>query len=64
VPSAWFFATEARNKETWAKFVEALEKHNGHRHSITQASMDMSKAYQAGVAEYCRNAQVVSTSFM
>lgn len=53
------FATEGKDKEVWLKFVEALEKHNGHRHSITQASMDMSRAYQSGVAENCRNAQVV-----
>ena len=57
------FATEGKDKETWTKFVEALEKHNGHRHAITQASMDMSKAYQAGVAENCRNAQVVFDKF-
>lgn len=57
------FATEGKDKATWAKFVEALEKHNGHRHAITQASMDMSKAYQAGVAENCRNAQVVFDKF-
>jgi transposase len=43
--------------------VQALEAHNGHRHAITQASMDMSKAYQSGVAETCRNAQVVSDKF-
>lgn len=57
------FATEGKDKETWKKFVEALEEHNGHRHSITQASMDMSKAYQAGVAQECRNAQVVFDKF-
>lgn len=57
------FATEGKDKATWVKFLEALEKHNGHRHSITQASMDMSRAYQAGVAENCRNAQVVFDKF-
>jgi transposase len=57
------FATEGKDKETWLKFVEALEKHNGHRHAITEASMDMSQAYQAGVAETCRNAQVVFDKF-
>ena len=41
------FATEGKDRETWPRFVEALEKHNGHRHAITQASMDMSQAYQA-----------------
>lgn len=57
------FATEGKDRETWVKFVETLEKHNGHRHSITQASMDMSQAYQAGVADTCRNAQVVFDKF-
>ena len=57
------FATEGKDHQTWDKFVEALEKHNGHRHSITQASMDMSAAYQRGVAENCRNAQVVFDKF-
>jgi transposase len=57
------FATEGKDKETWAQFVRALEEHNGHRHAITQASMDMSQAYQAGVAEYCRNARVVFDKF-
>lgn len=57
------FATEGKDQQTWMKFVEALEKHNGHRHAITQASMDMSQAYQTGVAEYCRNAQVVFDKF-
>jgi len=57
------FATDGKDKATWALFVEALEKHNGHRHAITQASMDMSKAYQAGVAENCRHAQVVFDKF-
>ena len=57
------FATEGKDKEVWVKFVEALEAHNGHSHSITQASMDMSRAYQCGVAENCRNAQVVFDKF-
>jgi len=57
------FATEGKDRQTWVRFVEALEKHNGHRHSLTQASMDMSHAYQAGVADTCRNAQVVFDKF-
>jgi transposase len=57
------FATEGKDQETWLKFVEALEKHNGHRHAITQASMDMSPAYQRGVADNCRHAQVVFDKF-
>jgi transposase len=57
------FATEGKDHAVWLKFVEALEKHNGHRHAITQASMDMSPAYQKGVKETCRNAQVVFDKF-
>jgi transposase len=57
------FATEGKDKETWVRFLEAFEKHNGHRHSITQASMDMSRAYQSGVLENCRNAQIVFDKF-
>ena len=57
------FGTEGKDKATWAAFVEALEKHNGHRHAITQVSMDMSAAYEGGVKENCRNAQVVFDKF-
>jgi transposase len=57
------FATEGKDKATWIAFVAALEKHNGHRHSITQVSMDMSLAYENGVKENCRSAQVVFDKF-
>ncbi len=57
------FATAGKDRETWLKFVEALEQHNGHRQSLTQVSMDMSPAYQRGVADNCRNAQVVFDKF-
>lgn len=57
------FATEGKDKEVWKTFVEALEKHNGHPHAITQASIDMSPAYQAGIREHCRNAQIVFDKF-
>jgi len=57
------FATEGKDHAVWLAFVEAFEKHNGHRHAITQVSMDMSPAYQKGVKETCRNAQVVFDKF-
>lgn len=57
------FATEGRDQGTWLKFVEALEKHNGHRQAITQVSQDMSPAYERGVQDNCRNAQVVFDKF-
>jgi transposase len=57
------YAVEGNDQQTWGSFVEAFEKHNGHRHSITQVSMDMSVQYKAGVREYCRNAQMVFDKF-
>lgn len=57
------FATDGRDAATWEEFVAALEKHNGHRHAITQVSMDMSKPYQIGVRDNCHNAQVVFDKF-
>jgi transposase len=57
------FGTQGKDKGSWSAFVEALETHNGHRHAITQVSMDMSVAYQAGVKENCRNAQIVFDKF-
>ena len=57
------FATEGKDHAVWLQFVEAFEKHNGHRHAITQVSLDMSPAYQKGVKETCRNAQMVFDKF-
>lgn len=57
------FATEGKDHQVWHAFVTALEKHHGHRHAITQVSQDMSGAYQKGVRETCRNAQVVFDKF-
>jgi transposase len=57
------FATEGCGKETWAAFVQELEAHHGHRHAITQVSMDMSTADEFGAKENCRNAQVVFDKF-
>lgn len=53
------FGTEGKDVHAWTRFIEDLEKHNGHRHAILEVSMDMSPAYQKGVAEHCRNARVV-----
>ncbi len=57
------FATEGKDHTVWERFGAALEAHNGHRHALTQVSMDMSPAYQKGVRETCRNAQVVFDKF-
>src|SRR5436190_5600103 len=53
------FGTEGKDASVWERFIEDLGRHNGHPHALTQVSMDMSRAYQKGVADYCRNARVV-----
>lgn len=57
------FAAEGKDHSVWEQFIVALEKHNGHRHAVTQVSLDMSPAYQKGVKETCRHAQVVFDKF-
>lgn len=57
------FATEGRDSETWESFAEALQAHHGDARAITQVAMDMSAAYQKGVRENCRNAQIVFDKF-
>ena len=57
------FATPGKDASTWQEFIKALEEHNGHRHGITHVAMDMSAAYQKGVRENCRNAQVIFDKF-
>lgn len=57
------FATEGKDHATFKAFVEALLQHNGHPKAITQAAIDMSPAYQKGVAEALPNATVVFDKF-
>ena len=56
-------ATEGQAKETWPRFLAALEEHQGHRYAITQASVDMSPASAAGSKENCRNAAIVNDKY-
>lgn len=57
------FATEGKDHTTFKAFVEALLKHNGHPKAITQAAIDMSPAYQKGVAQQLPNATIVFDKF-
>ena len=50
---------EGKDAGAWEKFVADLASHHGSAHTITEVSMDMSAAYQKGVAQYCPNARVV-----
>jgi transposase len=53
------FATEGCDKQTWEHFIAEWEKHEGHRHQLTQVSRDMSRADRGAVPEWCRNAEIV-----
>lgn len=57
------FAAEDRDSGVFPQFIEALEAHNGHRHALTEVSMDLSPAYLKGVRENCRNATVVHDKY-
>jgi transposase len=57
------FATLGRDKETWQRFADELIMHNADATQITQASMDMSPAYQAGAAQVCPQATIVFDPF-
>lgn len=53
------FGTPGKEAAAFERFTADLGQHNGHPHAITHVSMDMSRPYQKGVAENCRNARVV-----
>lgn len=57
------FGVEGRDAQTVEAFAQALEAHQGHRHAIREVSMDMSPAFQAGVKNHCRNAEIVFDKF-
>ena len=45
------------------RFCEDLQRRNGHPHAITYAAIDMGLAYQSGVRENCRDAEIVFDKF-
>ena len=45
------------------RFAQELGRHNGHPHALLHVSMDMSRAYQKGVRENCRHAQITFDKF-
>jgi transposase len=57
------FAVPGKDKSTWNAFGEELSSKNGHPHAILFAAIDMSKSYQSGVRNNCRNAQIVFDKF-
>lgn len=52
------FATQGKNAATFEAFAEDLAAHGGDTAAITDVSLDLGAAYQAGTREHCPNAQV------
>ena len=57
------YAVKGKDQSTWERFCEDLHRRNGHPHAITYAAIDMGLAYQSGVRENCRNAEIVFDKF-
>ena len=57
------FATPGRDAKTFAAFAADLEDHGGDPARITDVSMDMSKAFQAGAARTCPKARITLDRF-
>lgn len=52
------FATQGRTAATFKAFAEDLTAHGGDAEAITDVSLDLGAAYQAGTREHCPNATV------
>jgi transposase len=57
------FGTEGKDASVWERFAQQFEAHNGHPKSVTQAAIDMSRAYIKGARENFGNAQLVFDKF-
>jgi len=57
------YAVKGKDKSTWERFCEDLQRRNDHPHAITYAAIDMGLAYQSGVRENCRDAEIVFDKF-
>lgn len=52
------FAVPGRNAATFKAFAEDLAAHGGDAEAITDVSLDLGAAYQAGTREHCPNATI------
>ncbi|WP_164081041.1 ISL3 family transposase [Stenotrophomonas maltophilia] len=57
------FATPGRNAATFSEFIADLQAHGGDAGAISDLSMDMSRAFQAGAARHCPQARVTFDPF-
>jgi transposase len=52
------FATPGRDQKTFAAFAEDLSAHGGDARALTDVSLDLGKAYQAGAKAQCPDARI------
>lgn len=52
------FATPGRDRHTFAAFAADLAAHGGNARAITDVSLDLGKAYQAGTHDQCPKARI------
>lgn len=52
------FATQGRKTDTFKAFADDLAAHGGDAKAITDVSLDLGAAYQAGTREHCPNAKI------
>lgn len=57
------FATPGRDAQTFAPFAVDLQAHGGDVETISDLSLDMSKAFQAGAAKHCPQARLTFDPF-
>jgi transposase len=57
------FGTEGKDHKTVKAFIEDLDTHNGSAGNVTDASLDMSKAFIKGVREAMPNAEITFDPF-
>jgi transposase len=61
--SRLLFGCEGKDKATVEAFAEDLRAHGGDPEAVTEACMDMSKAFIAGTAEHLPNAKITFDTF-
>ena len=57
------YVAEGKDAATVQAFKEFLESHGGDRHAVTDASIDMGAAFEAGIKQNFPNAQITFDKF-
>ena len=57
------YVADGKDAATVKEFADFLEAHGGRREAVTDASIDMGAAFEAGIKENFPNAEISSTNF-